>query len=73
MITEREAILKAFADMDTQKLALAFVYAQYYVDTGVDITIKWQTATEQSYALEKAYHKGYCDAMERIQRGAQNE
>lgn len=34
---------------------LAEMYAKNMVDYGVDVTKAWQTATQQSYALEKAY------------------
>ena len=37
---------------------LAEMYAKNMVDYGVDITKEWQTATQQSYALEKAYIRG---------------
>lgn len=37
---------------------LAEMYAKNMVDYGVDVTEAWQTATQQSYALEKAYARG---------------
>lgn len=37
---------------------LAEMYAKNMVDYGVDVTKAWQTATQQSYALEKAYIRG---------------
>ena len=37
---------------------LAEMYAKKMVDYGVDATKAWQTATQQSYALEKAYIRG---------------
>lgn len=40
------------------KYNLAEMYAKNMVDYGVDVTKEWQTATQQSYALEKAYISG---------------
>lgn len=40
------------------KYNLAEMYAKNMVDYGVDVTKEWQTATQQSYALEKAYIRG---------------
>ena len=37
---------------------LAEMYAKNMVDYGVDVTKAWQTAIQQSYALEKAYISG---------------
>ena len=37
---------------------LAEMYAKNMVDYGVDVTKAWQTATQQSCALEKAYIRG---------------
>ena len=37
---------------------LAEMYAKNMVDYGVDVTEAWQTATQQSCALEKAYIRG---------------
>ena len=37
---------------------LAEMYAKNMVDYGVDVTKAWLTATQQSYALEKAYIRG---------------
>lgn len=40
------------------KYNLAEMYAKNMVDYGVDVTKAWQTATQQSCALEKAYIRG---------------
>lgn len=40
------------------KYNLAEMYAKNMVDYGVDVTEAWQTATQQSCALEKAYIRG---------------
>ena len=40
------------------KYNLAEMYAKNMVDYGIDVTKEWQTATQQSYDLEKAYISG---------------
>lgn len=45
-------------DKGDMKHNLAEMYAKNMVDYGVDVTKTWQTATQQSYALEKAYIRG---------------
>lgn len=45
-------------DKGDMKHNLAEMYAKNMVDYGVDVTKAWQTATQQSYALEKAYVRG---------------
>ena len=43
---------------EDMKYSLAEMYAKNMVDYGVDVTKEWQTATQQSCALEKAYIRG---------------
>ena len=45
-------------DKGDMKHNLAEMYAKNMVDYGVDVTEAWQTATQQSCALEKAYIRG---------------
>lgn len=45
-------------DKGDMKHNLAEMYAKNMVDYGVDVTKAWQTATQQSCALEKAYIRG---------------
>lgn len=45
-------------DKGDMKHNLAEMYAKNMVDYGVDVTKAWQTATQQSYALGKAYIRG---------------
>ena len=57
-------------------LTVAFAYARYLTMYGVNVTAKWNTATEQSAKLEQAYRKGYYDATEKmmaLNRGNENE
>ena len=45
---------------------LAEMYAKNMVDYGVDVTKSWQTATQQSCALEKAYIRGRQHEIDRF-------
>lgn len=45
-------------DKGDMKHNLAEMYAKNMADYGVDVTKAWQTATQQSCALEKAYIRG---------------
>ena len=64
----KQALLEALAEEDVQTLGLAYSYAQNLTMYGVDITKVWDTATANADALDKAYRKGYHDAMERADR-----
>lgn len=66
--TKREALLRELAKEDLQVLALAYTYAKNIQMYGEDVTEKCQTATQKASALEKAYNKGYYDAMEQLSR-----
>lgn len=61
----KNKLLEAMRQFDDMTLSTAFVYAENITLFGVDVTKEWLTATEQSANLEKAYRKGYYDALER--------
>lgn len=63
--SKREELLEELAKEDLQVLALSFTYAKNLQMYGVDVTEKWVTATQNVSALEKAYQKGYYDALQR--------
>lgn len=48
---------------DPQTLNLAYLYAKSLIAYGANVTEKWETATEQSANLEKAYRKGYYEGV----------
>ena len=50
---------------DYNKLAIAYTYAKYYLEYGVDVTKVWDTVTLNTANLEKAYAKGRRDENER--------
>ena len=43
-------------------IATAYLYAINFILYGEDVTEKWETAIQNSNALEKAYMRGYYDA-----------
>lgn len=50
---------------DYNKLAIAYTYAKYYLEYGVDVTKVLDTVTLNTANLEKAYVKGRKDESER--------
>ena len=62
---DKEKILEAMSQFDKQTLAVAYAYASKLVYYGVDVTEKWETATQQSAYIERAYTEGYAEAMKR--------
>ena len=63
---KRDALLEELAKEDLQVLALAYVYAKNLQLYGEDVTKAISTATQNAAILEKAYNKGYYDAMNRM-------
>lgn len=64
----KEALLEELAKEDLQVLSLAYVYATNLHMYGEDVTKAICTATENAAMMEKAYRKGYHDAMSRMSR-----
>jgi len=46
-------------------ISMAYQYAISYHLYGVDVRQEWVTVTQNASALEKAYRKGYYDALQR--------
>lgn len=46
-------------------IATAYLHAINYTLYGEDVTKNWAIATQNASALEKAYRKGYYDALQR--------
>ena len=71
---ESEQLIEELSKMPPMVIATAYLHAINYTLYGVDVTEKWTTATQNLYALEKAYRKGYCDALqERAERASEQE
>lgn len=62
---KKQALLNLMKGIPLQTLCIAYVYAKNYMEYGEDVTKTWNTVVEQSKALEKAYAKGYYDALQR--------
>lgn len=62
---ESEQLIDELSKMPPMVIATAYLHAINYTLYGEDVTEKWVTATEQIAILEKAYRKGYYDALQR--------
>ena len=63
---ESKQLIDELSKMPSMVIVTAYLYAVNYTVFGEDVTEKWLTATQNSCALEKAYQKGYHDAIERV-------
>ena len=62
---ESKRLLDELSKMPPMVIATAYLHAINYTLYGVEVTEKWLTATQNASALEKAYRKGYYDALQR--------
>ena len=60
-VTDKEIIIDELSKLPIMELAVALSYAKNLSLYGVDVTEVWNTAVQQSYALNKAYEKGRSD------------
>jgi len=58
-------LIDELSKMPPMVIATAYLHAINYTLYGEDVTEKWVTATQNASALEKAYMKGYYDALQR--------
>ena len=58
-------LIDELSKMPPMVIATAYLHAINYTLYGEDVTEKWLTATQNASALEKAYQKGYYDALQR--------
>ena len=63
---ENKRLIEELSKMPPMVIATAYLHALNYTLYGEDVTEKWVTATQQAAILEKAYRKGYYDAMQRL-------
>lgn len=63
-------LIYELSKMPPMVIATAYLHALNYTLYGEDVTEKWLTATQNASALEKAYRKGYHDAMERVNQAS---
>ena len=62
-LERRKNILAALSEEPAAVLSLAYIYAKGYDLGGEDVTERWKNATMQTDALNRAYRKGFDDAM----------
>ena len=62
---ETKELIDELSKMPPMVIATAFLHAINYKLYGEDVTEKWITATQNARALEKAYRKGYYDALQK--------
>jgi hypothetical protein len=62
---ESKQLIDELSKMPPAVIATAYLHAINYTLYGEDVTEKWLTATQNASALEKAYRKGYYDALQR--------
>ena len=60
---QSKQLIDELSKMPPMVIATAYLYAINYTLYGEDVTGKWVTAIQNTSALEKAYRKGYYDAM----------
>lgn len=58
-------IVDELLKMPPMVIETAYLYAKNYVMYGENVTEKWLTAIQNTSILEKAYRKGYYDALQR--------
>lgn len=62
---ESKQLIDELSKMPPMVIATAYLHAINYTLYGEDVTEKWVTATQNASALDKAYRKGYYDALQR--------
>lgn len=61
----KEKLLGLLSEEPIMVLLTAYLYAKNYVNYGEDVTKTWTNTVQNASALEKAYKKGYYDALQR--------
>lgn len=64
-------LIDELSKMPPMVIATAYLHAINYTLYGEDVTEKWLTAIQNESALEKAYRKGYYDALQRLVKSAE--
>ena len=63
---ESKQLIEELSKMPPMVIATAYLHALNYTLYGENVTEKWVTAIQNTSALEKAYRKGYYDALQRM-------
>lgn len=70
---ESKQLIDELSKMPPKVIATAYLHAINYTLYGVDVTEKWETATQNADALDIAYVKGYHDALQRLKESEGKE
>ena len=70
---ETKQLIDELSKMPPMVIATAYLHAVNYTLYGVDVTEKWETATQNASALEKAYREGYYDALQKQAKVRRNK
>lgn len=70
---QSKQLIDELSKMPPMVIMMAYQYAISYYLYGVDIRQEWTTVTQNTSALEKAYRKGYYDALQRQIESEVNE
>ena len=70
---ESKRLIDELSKMPPMVIATAYLHAVNYTLYGENVTEKWVTATQNASALEKAYRKGYYDALQRLKESEMSE
>lgn len=62
-MSKENPLIDELSKMSPMVIKTAYLHAINYTLYGEDVTEKWLTATQNASALEKAYKKGYDDAL----------
>ena len=58
-------ILDELSKMPPRVIEAAYLHAMNFELYGVDVTKEWETAVQNSWALSRAYEKGYYDGFKK--------
>lgn len=58
-------ILDELSKMPPMVIETAYLHAMNFELYGVDVTKEWVTAVQNSYALSRAYEKGYYEGLKK--------
>lgn len=70
---ETKQLIDELSKMPPMVISMAYQYAISYHLYGVDVRQEWTTVTQNAYALEKAYRRGYYDALQRQKESEVNK
>ncbi len=70
---EKKKLIEELSKMPPMVIATAYLYAINFTLYGEDVTKEWVTATQNASALERAYRKGYYDAIQEKREESEKE